>query len=409
MIKFKILDWARKAAPAGSPDPAKGGSESMSAASASAEKTGSKKPKQGDGFLLELRCRDHVVFSVNTSNLKDVTTIGKAEDNDWQIPEKDGSCAAYHAKLLVSDRTVEIVAEPGETMYFHGEPITHRTLRINDRIAFGDSELFVKKVTQRSQYAYDVHRLEVIGGERDGSMIRLDKTPFRIGSAPDNDLVLNSDVVSLHHAEIRITATGETWLKDLRSSNGTFVNGERLKNQERMLMDSDAVSLAQFDFQFLDRNVVHTRTQFGRKLLIMGATVLLVLIGFGGFYLSSPSTETVINAVDFYLFRDQFDAAERMLAKMPDSRGFQRYEKQYHEYLTRIPYCRKAYASMMEFRDSLKNSRWNDAAAMSPPLLSTMKSIRTMFSRRARTRRHTRLRSKNSMIITTTSVFIKRI
>ena len=318
--------------------------------------------KKGGSFQLELRCRDRLVLTENTQNLKDITTIGKAPDNDWRIPETDGTCGSHHAKLILSSRGVELVAEEGNSLYCRGEQITHRMLRNNDRVAFGDSELFVKKSDDTTQNLCDVHRLEFIGGEQDGTMIRLEKSPFRIGSAPDNDLVLDSDVVSVHHAEIRITETGETWLRDLHSSNGTFVNGERLGRQERMLMDSDELSLSQFDFRFLDRNVVHTRTQFGKKLLIMGLTVLLVLLFFAGFYISSPSTETVINAVDFYLFRDQFDVAERMLEKMPESRGFQRYEKQYQEYLTRIPDCRRAYSAMLEFQDRLKNARWNDAA-----------------------------------------------
>ena len=312
------------------------------------------------GLQLELRCRDKLILTSNTAELKEVTAIGKAEDNDWRIPEEDGSCAGHHAKLIRSRRGVELVAEEG-TLYFRGEPVSRHFLRKNDRLVLGDSELFVKPAAPVREVC-DVHRLEVIGGERDGNMIRLEKTPFRIGSAPDNDLVLNSDVVSVHHAEIRVTDTGETWIKDLHSSNGTFVNGERLGRQERMLMDSDELSLAQFDFLFLDRNVVHIRTQFGKKLLIMGLTVLVVLLGFGAFYLSSPSTEQVINAVDYYLFRDQFDAAERMLAKMPDSRGFQRYEKQYQEYLDRIPDYRRVYSAMLEFQDCLKNSHWNKAA-----------------------------------------------
>ena len=358
MTKSKILTQNETPAPSES-DPA----EKTDAVMENDHRKKSGKPRKASCVLqLELRCRERLVLSENTRNLKEITTIGKAPDNDWQIPEYDGSCGSHHAQLIVSGRGVELVAIEGNFLYYRGQQTTRRKLRKNDRVAFGDSELFVKKTPVTTQNLCDVHRLQFLGGEHNGSMIRLEKALFKIGSAPDNDLVLKSDVVSLHHAEIRITDTGETWLKDLRSSNGTFVNGERLGKQERMLMDSDELALAQFDFLFLDRNVAHTQAQFGRKLLIMGVTVLLAMFGFGGFYLSSPSTENVISAVDFYLFRDQFDAAERVLAKMPESRGFQRYKKQYQEYQTRIPYCRKAYISMLEFQDCLKNSRWNDAA-----------------------------------------------
>lgn len=51
----------------------------------------------------------------------------------------------------------------------------------------------------------------------------------RLGRAADNDVVIagpESSVVSARHAEIREEA-GQWVLRDLESTNGTFVNGER--------------------------------------------------------------------------------------------------------------------------------------------------------------------------------------
>ena len=48
-----------------------------------------------------------------------------------------------------------------------------------------------------------------------------------IGRASDNDLVVAHPSVSAHHAELHFD--GEQFLlRDLSSSNGTFVNGERI-------------------------------------------------------------------------------------------------------------------------------------------------------------------------------------
>ena len=50
-----------------------------------------------------------------------------------------------------------------------------------------------------------------------------------IGRAPDNDVVLDDPTVSGHHA--RLSWAGTTLLvEDLSSVNGTFVDGERVKN-----------------------------------------------------------------------------------------------------------------------------------------------------------------------------------
>ncbi|MEA2496712.1 MAG: transport system ATP-binding/permease protein [Thermoleophilaceae bacterium] len=67
---------------------------------------------------------------------------------------------------------------------------------------------------------------------------------IRIGRAPDNDLVLDDDLlVSRHHAELRVLSKGGFELVDLGSSNGTFVNGRRIDRTE--LEELDVVSIGQ--------------------------------------------------------------------------------------------------------------------------------------------------------------------
>lgn len=62
--------------------------------------------------------------------------------------------------------------------------------------------------------------------ESNGSSIEgfsLDKECVTIGRKPDNDIELNNLSVSGHHAQV-ITILNESFLKDLNSTNGTFVN-----------------------------------------------------------------------------------------------------------------------------------------------------------------------------------------
>lgn len=72
----------------------------------------------------------------------------------------------------------------------------------------------------------------------DGSdqKIILTKTVSTVGRDPENDIVINDESVSGHHAEIRLE-DGRHILKDLGSTNGLRVNGERA--MESVLNDGD--------------------------------------------------------------------------------------------------------------------------------------------------------------------------
>jgi ABC-type multidrug transport system ATPase subunit len=59
-----------------------------------------------------------------------------------------------------------------------------------------------------------------------------------IGRAPDNDVVLADLTVSAHHAVLERASDGSYLISDLGSSNGTFVNGQRV---ERARVDEGSV------------------------------------------------------------------------------------------------------------------------------------------------------------------------
>lgn len=70
-----------------------------------------------------------------------------------------------------------------------------------------------------------------------------------IGRGSDNDVVLGSKEVSRNHAQLSVL-NGQLYVKDLGSSNGTFINNERVEdNHSKNLKDTDRVSFASFAFQ----------------------------------------------------------------------------------------------------------------------------------------------------------------
>ncbi len=71
----------------------------------------------------------------------------------------------------------------------------------------------------------------------------LTKSPFTIGRKQDNDLVLDDGAVSAHHAKIEQIQSAY-FLEDLRSTNGTQVNGQRI--DRRQLQDADVIAVGHF-------------------------------------------------------------------------------------------------------------------------------------------------------------------
>jgi len=72
---------------------------------------------------------------------------------------------------------------------------------------------------------------------------------IRIGRDEGNDLVMDHVTISRRHAELFIDGDKNTFLTDLNSMYGTFVNNERIANPV-LLERNDEVYLG--DYQFLD-------------------------------------------------------------------------------------------------------------------------------------------------------------
>jgi pSer/pThr/pTyr-binding forkhead associated (FHA) protein len=80
--------------------------------------------------------------------------------------------------------------------------------------------------------------------------IPITKFPFVIGRNKSIDMVVLRSGISREHAEI-ISKDGRLFLRDLQSTNGTFVNKQRI-NSEVLLTHNTVIHFAQFDFILID-------------------------------------------------------------------------------------------------------------------------------------------------------------
>lgn len=76
----------------------------------------------------------------------------------------------------------------------------------------------------------------------------VEQTPFTIGRGEESSLQIHCSSVSRIHAEVSHTAGGYR-LRDLRSTNGTTING--LPVEETILQDGDAVTIADIEMTFV--------------------------------------------------------------------------------------------------------------------------------------------------------------
>jgi sigma-B regulation protein RsbU (phosphoserine phosphatase) len=85
--------------------------------------------------------------------------------------------------------------------------------------------------------------LEFIHGYEAGRRFPLTKDKCELGRHPDCDVVLDIGAVSRKHAQI-LRRNGRFYLEDLKSRNGTFLNGQPIHGQ-RELHDLDAVRICE--------------------------------------------------------------------------------------------------------------------------------------------------------------------
>jgi pSer/pThr/pTyr-binding forkhead associated (FHA) protein len=96
----------------------------------------------------------------------------------------------------------------------------------------------------------------------------MSKERYTIGRLPDNDVRIDNPAVSGHHSLI-INILNDSFLEDLNSTNGTYVNGKLIK--KHALQHGDVITIGHHQLRFSDQHATETEQDEFEKTMVIPA------------------------------------------------------------------------------------------------------------------------------------------
>jgi len=94
---------------------------------------------------------------------------------------------------------------------------------------------------------------------------QLNKERMTIGRKPDNDVQIDNLAVSGKHALV-ITILDDSFLEDLGSTNGTYVNGKLIK--KHALRDGDVIGIGKHELKYVNEHATADDEEFEKTMII---------------------------------------------------------------------------------------------------------------------------------------------
>lgn len=94
----------------------------------------------------------------------------------------------------------------------------------------------------------------------------MNKERYTVGRLPDNDIRIDNPAVSGHHSLV-INILNDSFLEDLNSTNGTYVNGKLIK--KHALQHGDVVTVGHHQLRFVDTQSLDSEPDEFEKTMII--------------------------------------------------------------------------------------------------------------------------------------------
>lgn len=101
--------------------------------------------------------------------------------------------------------------------------------------------------------------------------ISLDKERTTIGRKAINDIQIDNLAISGEHATV-VTILNDSFLEDLDSTNGTFVNGKQVK--KHFLQNNDVIELGKYQLKYVKEAAQHVSQEDFEKTMVLRPDML---------------------------------------------------------------------------------------------------------------------------------------
>lgn len=328
-------------------------------------------------MTVSIRRDKKVVASVTLTKGCEPVLVGRSSECVLRLPSDDFSASSVHAKIYWKGSSLMIEdAGSRNGVFLDGRPIG-RPVKMTSGALFAVGGSLISATAEKkrkSVRAHQYHRLEFLNGDSAGRMVdivpRQEGKEFDIGLDPKCSIHLGDLLVSRRHAVLTTNDSGECWIEDLGSRNGTFVNGERLSGKSRLLRDGDVISVAFFEFRFLDRNVAHTRVQVWFKLAVIVVTGCVMSMGYIAWVASRESVAVCLADARQKAAEGDFKGAREAVKTSRSARDASDFRQQINDLSGQIEAWDKTCEAWEEVRRDISQNRLGRARATLDALIS---------------------------------------
>ncbi len=170
-----------------------------------------------------------------------------------QLALKDSEVSRKHLSIFI-DSSGDVTATDNSSQngtYLHNQKLVMPTkIKPGDSLSLGETTITIEVSAENSQHRYSQPSRNNSSEKRFNA--HTEGTTITIGRDPDNSIVLNHPHVSRKHAVIKTTKDG-TYIRDLNSTNGTYVDGTKVTGnhflEEQSVIRINGFRLTMEDFE----------------------------------------------------------------------------------------------------------------------------------------------------------------